>query len=112
LEDEHAGVLALLADGESRSSSAIALRSARVTNRAAGALFAGRAGKRAHFRAFSSPALGGAAHDRIHDDIITTGATPHGLGASDEDCRDAVSIHLVLSPRSRGLIGASDIAMM
>ena len=36
----------------------------------------------------SSPALGGAAHDRIHDDIVTPGATPHGLGASDEDCRD------------------------
>ena len=37
---------------------------------------------------FAARRYGGAAHDRIHDDIVTPGSTPTDLGASDEDCRD------------------------
>ena len=58
LEDEHAGVLALLADGESWSSSAIALALGAGYDRAACALFARKSGKKSALSGMLEPGVG------------------------------------------------------
>jgi DeoR/GlpR family transcriptional regulator of sugar metabolism len=71
VEEEHAAVLALLADGESWSSSALALAlgaSQRTVQRALDAL-AGRQG--AVVRPRASASLDDPARAGIHDDIVT-----------------------------------------
>ena len=72
VEEEHAAVLALLADGESWSSSALALAlgtSQRTVQRALDSLGGGRQG--AVVRSRASAPLDDPARAGIHDDVVT-----------------------------------------
>ena len=75
VDEEHAAVLAFLADGESWSSSALALAlgtSQRSVQRALDTLAGSRQG--AVVRPRPGAALDDAAGARIHDDLVTPGA--------------------------------------
>ena len=81
VEEEHAAVLAFLADGESWSSSALALAlgaSQRTVQRALDALAASRQG--AVVRPRPGAALDDAAGAGIHDDLVTPRAAAERLG--------------------------------
>ena len=81
VEEEHAAVLAFLADGESWSSSALALAlgaSQRTVQRALDELGGGRQG--AVVRPGAGAPLDDAAPAGIHDDIVTPGAAAGRLG--------------------------------
>ena len=72
VEEEHAAVLAFLADGESWSTSALALAlgaSQRTVQRALESLAA--AGKVQSLGQWTGPALDDSAHAGFHDDLVT-----------------------------------------
>ena len=72
VEDEHAAVLAFLADGESWSSSALALALAnKPAHGAAGARLACSSRQGAVVRSRPSSSLDDPARARIHDNLVT-----------------------------------------
>ena len=72
VEEEHAAVLAFLADGESWSSSALALAlGSEPAHRAAGARRAGGGGQGAVVRPRAGAPLDDPARAGIHDDLVT-----------------------------------------
>ena len=104
VEEEHAAVLAFLADGESWSSSALALAlgtSQRTVQRALDSLAA--AGKvqsfgRGRARRWLTPPVAG-----VHDDLVTPRSSADGLGCQHEpiNCRDHPRVRTLSGCRPR-----------